>query len=243
MDNRNLAVLEGIARLGTEATARRIADEVTLPQATVYRRITDLENLGLVERTGTRYRIGSRLYLLLATGTSTPELARTVMPALSGLSEALGETAFAARLTEDGIDLFQTSVPIDPKGAIIVPNKGIRPASICSAAKAILAHVPKSLQAEIIGAAAPMFPHLPYKDADALEAEFDLIREAGIAYCIGQEDPDIASVAVPVQLNGALGQMCIGLVGPRRRILQKLENDLEKTLRLRGAACADATRS
>ena len=233
MDNRNLAVLEGIARLGEEATAKHLADEVNLPQATVYRRITDLENLGLVERTGRHYRIGSRLYRLLATGTSTSELVKAVMPVLSGMAEALGETRFAARLVTDGVDLFQICVPADPKGAIVIPNKGLRPASICSAAKAILAHVPKSLQAEVIAAAAPLFPDLPSKDADLLEAEFGQIRESGIAYCIGEEDPDIASIATPIELNGALGQMCIGIVGPRGRISRKLEQDLEQKLRLR----------
>jgi len=235
MDNRNLAVLEEIARLGEEATARRIADEVTLPQATVYRRITDLENLGLVERAGRRYRIGSRLYRLLAAGTSTSELVSAVSPVLSGMAEATGETTFAARLVEKGIDLFQTCVPVNAKAALVVPSKGLRPASICSAAKAILAHVPGTLQKEIIAAAEPLFPDLPAKKAAMLEGEFDRIRDCGIAYCLGEEDPDLASVAVSTQLNGAFGQMCVGVVGPRGRIMRKLENDLEKILKLHGA--------
>lgn len=235
MDNRNLAVLESIARLGEEATARRIADEVTLPQATVYRRITDLENLGLVERTGRRYRIGPRLFRLLAAGTSTSELANAVSPVLSGMAEAIGETTFAARLVDKGVDLFKTCVPVNAKEAVVVPKQGLRPASICSAAKAILAHVPGTLQREIIVAAEPLFPDLPAKKADLLETEFDRIRNCGIAYCLGEEDPDLASVAVCTQLNGAFGQICVGVVGPRGRVMRKLETDLEETLRRHGA--------
>ncbi|MFB9150813.1 IclR family transcriptional regulator [Roseovarius ramblicola] len=233
MDTRNLALLEGVARLGEEATARRIADKINLPQATAYRHIADLENLGLVERLGKRYCIGSRLYKLLALGTSESELGKALMPALSGMAEALGETTFAARLTDQGIDIFQTCAPAEPDGAIVVPSKGLRPASICSSAKAILAHVPKSLQAEVIAAAAPMFPDLPSPDADSLEAEYAQVRDKGIAYCIGEEDPDIASVAMPVRLQGALGQVCVGIVGPRGRIMRKLDKNLEKQMKFR----------
>lgn len=238
MDNRNLALLEGVARLGKDATARQIAEVVNFPQATAYRRITDLENLGMLVRVGRIYRIGPRLYKLLALGTSSSELTTALSPALSGMAEAVGETTFAARLVEGGIDLFHTCVPAEPTGALVVPNKGLRPASICSAAKAILAHVPNALQTEIVAASTPLFPNLPVKEVDLLEAELDRIRDSGIAYCIGEEDPDIASVAIPTHLNGALGQMCIGVVGPRGRISRKLENNLEKTLKMRAAAIA-----
>ncbi|MHA3980747.1 IclR family transcriptional regulator domain-containing protein [Halovulum sp. GXIMD14794] len=204
-----------------------------MPTATVYRRIAELEAIGAIEKDGGRggYRIGSRLYRLLASGVSTESLASRMAPAAAALAEATGEVCFAARLVDARVEIFLTEVPAEPAGAMVVPPHGPRPATICSAAKAILAHVPPALLADARTASIGLFPDLPAREEAIFLADLSAVRESGFAACIGDEDPDCASIAAPLRLSGGLGQLRIGLSGPRGRFSGKLEEGLSATLR------------
>lgn len=230
MDDRTFVLLEQVARHGAGATARAIAQASDIPTATVYRRISELEALGAIEKEGSGYRIGSRLYRLLASGISTESLASRIAPAAAALAEATGEVCFAARLVETRVEIFLTEVPAEPAGVMVVPPHGPRPATICSAAKAILAYVPSALLADARTASIGLFPDLPAREEAMFLADLSAVRESGIAACIGDEDPDCASIAAPLRLSGGFGQLCMGLTGPRGRFSSKLDNGLPATL-------------
>lgn len=231
MDDRTLSLLEGITQLGESATARMIAAACPMPQATAYRRLSELETLGVVERSGRGFRIGGRLYRLLASGLNTETLISTVSPAAAALAEATGEVCFAARLVDIRVEIFLTESPRAATGVSVVPPLGNRPASICSASKAILAHLPPGLRSEILAASAKYFHQLPARRPEDLDADLIGVQETGIAYCIGDEDPDCASIAAPVKLSGGYGQLCLGLSGPRSRMTEKLRGELASELR------------
>ncbi len=231
MDDRSLTLLEAVARLEEKATARAIAAHTGLPQATAYRRLGELETLDVLELSGRTYRLGPRLYRLLSTGLSRETLKQKLAPAAAKTAEATGEVCFAGRLVETGIEIFLTQTPRNARGAMVVPPLGLRPATICSAAKAILAFVPSGLRADVIRQSREALPKAPHRSLSDFETELAAVRDTGVAYCIGKEDPDCASIAVPLKVSGGYGQLCLGLSGPRHRIQSKLQQTLALDLR------------
>ncbi len=231
MDDRSLTLLEAVARLADGATARAIAAHTGLPQATAYRRLGELQALEILELSGRSYRLGPRLYRLLSSGLSQETLKQKLAPAAAKTAEATGEVCFAARLADTGVEIFLTQTPKSSRGAMVVPPLGLRPATICSAAKAILAFVPLGLREDVIRQSRDALPEAPQRSLSDFETELAAVRETGVAHCIGNEDPDCASIAVPLKVSGGYGQLCLGLSGPRHRIQSKLQQSLALDLR------------
>lgn len=233
MDDRSLVILEAVARLANGATPRAIAAEAGLPQATAYRRVNEMEAMGLLEAADGAYRLGSRLYRLLSSGLSQETLRHRLAAPAASLAEATGEVCFAARLASNRVEIFLTERPGAPRGASVVPPHGLRPATVCSAAKAILAFVPSNLRRDVVSYAREALPHAPQKSSREFEADLHAVRETGVADCIGEEDPDCASIAAPVRFHGGYGQVCLGLSGPLHRIRHKVQAGLVTDLKAR----------
>lgn len=217
MNDRLLRIMEAVVAMGPTARARDIAARLELPQATAYRLLSQLEELGLLERQEPGYRLGARL-LRLALGAVSQESIRSVLdPELTALAAETGETAFATRLTASGVDLFISRMAAKGQHGGVLPPNGLRPA-VCSGAKAIYAYLPEPMRAEMIEAANQSFPDLPWDDMTVIQAEISNIVRTSLATCFGEEDPDIGSFATPVKLRGQRGHLSIGIVGPRQRI-------------------------
>ncbi|WGT50451.1 IclR family transcriptional regulator [Thioclava nitratireducens] len=236
MDDRSLTLLEAVAHLAEGATARAIATHTGLPQATAYRRLGELETLGVLELFGRSYRLGPRLYRLLASGLPHETLKQQLAPAASRIAEATGEVCFAGRLVDTRIEIFLTQKPNTVKGPMVVPPHGLRPVTVCSAAKAILAFVPKGLRDDVVRQNRAALPEAPQRPLPDFEADLATVRATGVAHCIGDEDPDCASIAVPLKVFGGYGQLCLGLSGTRNRIQSKLDQTLTRDFQVEANA-------
>lgn len=237
MNDRLLTVLEIISSAGPALGPRDIAQRAGLPQATAYRLLSQLQELGLIERIGLGYRIGHRL-LRLALGTIRDSDMRDVIePDLKALADATGETSFAARLTANGIELFVSQLADGGRSGGVVPPTGLRPV-VCSAAKAILAHLPDADRSRLVDQANRQFPEFA-RDDDRLRQELSRIAQGELATCFGEENPDIGSFATPVAIRDRKGLFSVGIVGPRTRIETRW-TDLRATVE--GAAQLFASR-
>lgn len=221
MKERTLLLLETIATAGSGASARDLANQLGLPQTTVYRQLSDLTEAGLIEKSGNGYRIGTRLMRLAFTATPVQRLEQLLQPRLLALASETGETAFAARLTLRGIEIFTKQSPPQGQGAQVVPVLGLRPPHVCSAAIAILSYLPADQASGLLADVAARYPGLPEKSPKEMADRFARTRESGMTCCIGEEDADLASAAAPLRVNGRTGVMSIGILGPRRRIEAK----------------------
>lgn len=217
MNNRLLALLEIIAATGPSATARDIAQCSQLPQATVYRLLAQLQELSLIEKTGAGFQIGHRLVRIAFGTISKSDVRGAIEPDLQALADATGETSFAARLTANGVELFVRHLADDGRHGGVVPPLGLRPV-VCSAAKAILAHLGDSDRRKLIETTNAQFPDFIPSDEERLEGDLSMIAKGGLATCFGEENPDIGSVAKPIGIRGRAGLFSVGIVGPRTRI-------------------------
>ena len=217
MNDRLLTVLEIISSAGPALGPRDIAQRAGLPQATAYRLLSQLQELGLIERVGIGYRIGHRV-LRLALGTvSNTDMRDVIESDLKALADATGETSFAARLTANGIELFVSRLPDEGRSGGVVPPTGLRPV-VCSAAKAILAHLPDADRSRLVAEANLRFPEFSRSEDGAFRQELAGIVDGSMATCFGEENPDIGSFATPVMIRGRKGLFSVGIVGPRTRI-------------------------
>lgn len=216
MNDRLLTVLEIISSGSEDLGPRDIAQRAGLPQATAYRLLSQLQEAELIERVGLGYRIGHRLLRLALGSVSNSDMRNVIEPDLKALADATGETSFAARLTANGIELFVSQLADDGRGGGVVPPTGLRPV-VCSAAKAILAHLSDTDRNKFVREANLRFPELA-RTGNALQTELSQIAEGSLATCFGEENPDIGSFAASVPVRGRKGMFSVGIVGPRTRI-------------------------
>lgn len=211
--------MEVVAAAGPQAGPRDIAQRAGLPQATAYRLLSQMQQLHLIERAGPGYRIGHRL-LRIALGTMAEDQVRAAIePDLQALADRTGETAFAARLTSQGIDLFLSRLAGEGRQGGVLPPMGARPL-VCSATKAIVAFLPEAERDRLLAQVDARFPRFARSADPDFARELQGIAEGEVATCFGEENPDVGSFATPVPIRGSKGFFSIGVVGPRTRIEQ-----------------------
>ena len=210
---RAVAVLDSLAaagELGTNEVARRTG----LNASTASRQLATLVAAGLVshvEETG-RYRLGPRLVELGNAALAHLDVREIARPHLRALADATGETA-------------TLSVPGDPDAVTVDFAQGTasvqsiarlgRPsiAHATAAGKVVLAFGEVSLAP----GALRRFTPATITDRAALAAEIEEVRRQGASQALGEREPDLNAVAVPVL--GARGELVavLGVQGPSSR--------------------------
>jgi predicted transcriptional regulator len=94
--DRAFAVLRALASRSETSTLADTSRAVGLPKSTTSRILTALEDLGMVDRVGGRYSIGSGLATLTHVATPVASLRDVSRPYLADLAERLGENASLA---------------------------------------------------------------------------------------------------------------------------------------------------
>ena len=117
--DRAFAVLRALASRTETSTLAEISRVADLPKSTTSRILTSLENLGMVDRVGSRYAIGSGLATLTHRATPVGSLRELARPYLLELAERLGENASLAVADGDTV-LYIDSVP--GAGVVQVPH-------------------------------------------------------------------------------------------------------------------------
>ena len=219
MKERTIQLIEAIAEAGKPTTSQELVSATGLPQATVYRQVAELVTVGWVEKSGQGLQLGRRLLQLILAGQETAQLKIASAAPLAALVSATGETAFVARYINRRVELFDCLLPKLKGKAAIYPPLGDRPLHACSASKSILAFLPRTELEALLKGDFERFTDCTLTSKEILLDEMLAIRAAGFAQCVGEEDPDLASYAVPVRVLDGIVTFSIGIIGPRQRMM------------------------
>ena len=233
------ALADSDAGLGVNELARRIG----VNASTASRLLATLESSGLVERTaGGPYRLGLRLVALADRVLGRLDVRQRARPLLTRLAEQTGETATLSvpsggeAVTVDFVPGGVERGQHGPGGAPEHPARdrggqdragvrgGIRRGSGTGSGR--------PGRGRGGGGGSPdAYTERTITDPDALRAEIATVRERGYAEAIGEREPDLGAVAVPVLGRGGELAAIIGIQGPASRLPPATRRLLRSSLR------------
>jgi DNA-binding IclR family transcriptional regulator len=199
-----MAILRVFPRGDVFLSPREISARTRFPVPTVYRLTRALEEHGLLEKEGERFKLGLALLHLGARVAGGIELRREVMPHLEWLSERTGENAELHIRREEArvpVELVRSSQNLRPFVEIGEPL----PLHLGAAGKVLLAWLPEEEQVSLGAASAARFGDTEVFDKETLRERLKSVRMEGWAASDGERSPGVAAIAAPV--FGAAGEV------------------------------------
>jgi IclR family transcriptional regulator, KDG regulon repressor len=180
--------------VGVSELARR----AELSKSTAFRVLGMLERNAMVERVGTKYRLGARLHELGKSvyAPGQDRIRDLLLPFLADLYEITRHTVHLASL--HGTDVVYLAKLYGHRSAAAPSRIGARlPAHCTAVGKVMLAYDPAAAT-EALSMPLDRLTHHSICDADALAAELMRVRQDGIAVDQGESQPGLICVAAPV---------------------------------------------
>ena len=239
-----LAVLDAVAAFERPVRFSELLDGSPFPKATLYRLVQTLTSQRMLAYDAERgtYAPGLRLVRMAHAAWGSASLAPIARARLDALSAELGETVHLAQL--DGasvlyVDKRNASRPVEMFSAA----GKVGPAYCTGVGKAMLAHLPET-EAERILAQQSWHAYTPatITTPEAMRAELDAIRRAGVAFDREEHEPGIVCAAVPIlsragrvegalSVTGHLGRIAMADLTARVPALRQAARDIEGELR------------
>ena len=219
---RAFAVLELVAAHGGSMTLSSLARGSELPPATLHRLAATLVDLGyLRQEASRRYALGPRL-ALLADG-SRSRLSATALPHLTGLVDAIGETANLALLEGDQV-AYVAQAP-GRHSMRMFTEVGRRVSPHCTAVGKALLATSGDEEVRALLARTGLPRHTPHTVTDPEEfvAELARVRQRGYAVDEGEQEVGVRCVAVVVP--GSTLRLAMSVSGPAPRMSDELLAD------------------
>jgi IclR family transcriptional regulator, KDG regulon repressor len=180
--------------LGVSELARR----AELSKSTAFRVLGMLERNAMVERVGTKYRLGARLHELGESvyAPGQDRIRDLLLPFLADLYEITRHTVHLASL--HGTDVVYLAKLYGHRSAAAPSRIGARlPAHCTAVGKVLLAYDPAAAT-EALSSPLDRLTRHSICDADALAAELMRVRQDGIAVDQEESQPGLICVAAPV---------------------------------------------
>jgi len=220
-------LLETLAE-GQELSAAQLAERVGEPRSTVYRLLSSLQELELVESGGRRgtYRLGLKLLRLGAAVIARFDERQAALPVMERIHEQTEETVFLC------IRRGHEAVCIERIDGRWVRSMALRlggslPLHIGGAPRALLAWEPRAVWDEYAASAAV--------DPTELVADLERVRSRGFSISDGDVVAGMAAVGAPIFDHR--GRICasLSISGPRPTILEANARTIQ-ALMVEGAA-------
>lgn len=217
---RGLRVLLTVADRG-EVRADELSTLLDTPVSTIYRYLRTLASFGFVDRHGAGYRLGPRLIIGRGAVVTSEELIRVATPVLDMLVEETGETAVIVRRIGSSAVCLGEAQSRHPLRVALEPGSSW-PLHRGAPAKVLLAYAPDEIVDEVLGedggedggdASEPAARDI---DTEALAAELEVIRGAGIGRTEGELFSGAVAIAVPIMRDDGI-VAAIGVIGPASR--------------------------
>ena len=199
----NASLLKGFEILGlfsedeTEITTATVVRQLGMNAATAHRLLVTLEKSGAVSRMRRgHFTLGPRMEELGRLAEETNPWPRVLKRHLDALAEQLGESAMACRLSRQGpvcVGVARSSQPI----SVDIRPGTLLPFHLTAQGRLWLAEMTRSERERRLSSIQPMGNVPP--DIQGLHAQLGKIRREGIALNLGDNEPDIAAVSVPVR--------------------------------------------
>lgn len=195
-----MIMLDIIAATSRPMRFNDILAQSPFPKPTTYRFLQTLvgqDMLGYDSQTGF-YSLGSRLIRLAHSAWRSASLAPIAAPFLEALSQETGETIHLAKLDNAQVlylDKRNAARPI----AMFSDAGKIGPAYCTGVGKAMMAFLDDEMR-DAVASRQSYYAHTPHTitSKDALIAELEAVRAAGVAFDREEHEPNIICVAVPI---------------------------------------------
>lgn len=194
---RAVAVLTAFRADDDALGAAELARRSGLPKSTAHRIALDLVDAGLLERQGTRVRLGLRLFEIGQLVPRQRVLRDVAVPYMSGLREATRQTVHLAVL--EGGEVVYVEI-LGPSDGRRMPSRvgGRLPAHVTGVGKAILAFSPPDVVRAVLDAGLVKTSDRSVVAPGLLAREFARIREEGVAYDREESAHGIVCAASPL---------------------------------------------
>jgi DNA-binding IclR family transcriptional regulator len=238
---RTFAILRTLAHGQERAGISEIARRADLPKSTTSRILASLEALGMVERLGDRYGLGSSLAALTTAAAPVGSLREVARPELAELAEFLGENA--SLVVDDGDEVLYIDTAMPPEVAVQVQDwTGERlPYHAAAGGLALMSGWSQTRRDQLVGDGLTAFTALTVASADALAAKMDELATTGVVWTMQEFAEDVNGLGAPiVGPNGDLVG-AINVYGPTYRFPGEISQS-EMILALREACDRITTR-
>jgi DNA-binding IclR family transcriptional regulator len=216
---RAIALLDALAESDGGARVNELARQIGVNPSTASRLLGTLEAGGLVERApGGPYRLGLKLVALSDRVLAQLDVRDLARPRLTGLVQETGETATLS--VPGGGEAITVDFVPSPSSVVSLARLG-RPsvAHATAVGKVMLAFgMPDPAATPDAGSALTAFTERTITDPSALAEELEAVRAAGVAEAVGEREPDLNALAVPVIGRGGELVAILGLQGPAARL-------------------------
>ncbi|MFE7416826.1 IclR family transcriptional regulator [Rhodococcus sp. NPDC057529] len=179
---RTLAILSAFRHGDRELTVAEISERAGVPKSTTYRLISELVELGLLERTERAVSLGVSLFELGQLAASHRHSIREIaLPHLADLREATHQTIHLAVLRETEVVYVEI---LPARNSPPLPSRvgGRLPAHATALGKALLAHAPGGVTERILaGGLTPVGPDTVCDETD-LRRQIARIRSTNVSY-------------------------------------------------------------
>ncbi|MET9199323.1 IclR family transcriptional regulator [Gordonia sp. NPDC003585] len=196
----------GAAELGMGVS--EIARQTGISKSSAQRIAVELVENGLLERDGTRYRLGLHLFELGQRVPRRRDLRDAAAPFMHDLREATGHSVHLAVL--DGTSVVYLDVLRSPSAPPLPTRAGGRwPAHGTGIGKAILAFSSADVVDRVVAGGLRRLSERTITNPGLFAAELARIRERGVSYDLEESRAGVACVASPVV--GSDGQVVAGI--------------------------------
>jgi DNA-binding IclR family transcriptional regulator len=210
-------ILDSFTADSDELSLSELARRSGVAKATVHRLANELMTWGLLERSGTRYRLGLRLFEM---GQIVPRqriLRQAALPYMEDLLIATGETIHFA--IHDGLDVLYVEKIIGHRGLDKESRVAGRLPLYCTATgKAILAFSPETLLAEVVAVGLRPVTRHTTVSAAVLRKQIERIRRERVALEHEETRLGYSSLAVPVFGSSATLAGALSVTAPTVRM-------------------------
>ncbi len=218
-----------------EISTATVVERMGMNTATAHRFLLTLEHAGAVRSTKRGYyALGPKIEELGWIAEETDALAQVLQPEIDALSRELNESVMVCRLTRQGPTCVAVANSTRPISVNITVGT-LLPLQSTAQGKLWLAEMsPAERDARLSAQPVAGSPALGI-DAVKLEDELASIRKQGYALNLGDNEPDIAAVSVPIRDAAGKTVLTLSTFG----MLSRFDTDFLEQARERLLATAD----
>ena len=205
-----------------ELSVADLAQAAALPSSTVYRYVQGLRDAGYLEGTGAGgLRLGPRLSALAQRMQLRDPLADLARPVMQELSRLTAETVLLVEAA--GTWGICTERVVSPEPVRLSFAKGrMEPLYAGATVRALLAFLPEEVLESVIAEGLTAYTEATISDPGALRGNLQEVRRLGYACSLGEMDPDVRALAVPLRPNGeGYARASLAVTGPAYRFTEE----------------------
>ncbi len=194
---RAVALLDAFAADDHELSLAELVRRTRLPKSTAHRMLGELVSLRLLERVGSGYRLGSRLFELGMRAGVERGLMEVAIPYMEDLYERTHETVHLG--VREGTEVVYIAKIGGHRQAVAPSRVGGRMPLHCTAiGKALLAFGPEALVDEVVAAGLTRRTPRTVTAPGVLRRQLEQCRQRGVSYEHEESSIGIGCVAAPV---------------------------------------------